>query len=182
MWRCWTQPRTQTEYCKKITICHWNLNSIAAHNFAKLVLLKSYNSVHKFEIICLSETYLDSNILPDDSKLKIPGYNSVHSNHLPNKNRGGVCIYYKSYLPLRIININYLNECVRFELILSDKLCNFIALYRSPSQSQDLFESFKENLELNPESAVQNNPFPVVLLRNFNVKSSNWCKNDITTT
>ena len=182
MWQCWTQPRTQTEYCKKITTCHWNLNSIAAHNFAKLVLLKSYNSVHKFDIICLSETYLDSNILPDDSKLKIPGYNSVHSNHLPNKKRGGVCIYYKSYLPLRIININYLNECVRFELILGDKLCNFIALYRSPSQSQDLFESFKETLELNPESAVQNNPFPVVLLRNFNVKSSNWCKNDITTT
>ena len=33
-------------------------------------------------------------------------------------------------------------------------LCNFIALYRSPSKSQDQFESFKENLELNPESVV----------------------------
>ena len=47
--------------------------------------------------------------------------------------------------------------------MVGDKLCNFIALYRSPSQSQDLFESFKENLELNLESAVQNNSFPVVL-------------------
>ena len=28
----------------------------------------------------------------------------------------------------------------------------------------------------------QNNPFLVVLLGDFNVKSSNWCKNDITTT
>ena len=66
--------------------------------------------------------------------------------------------------------------------MVGDKLCNFIALYRSPSQSQDLFESFKENLELNLESAVQNNPFLVVLLGDFNAKSSNWCKNDITTT
>ena len=83
---------------------------------------------------------------------------------------------------LRIININYINECVRFELMIGDKLCNFIALYRPPSQSQDLFESFKENLELNLESAVQNNSFPVVLLCDFNAKSSNWYKNDITTT
>ena len=71
------------------------------------------------------------------------------------------------------------NECVRFELVVGDKLGKFIALYRSPSQSQDLFESFKENLELNIESAKQKNPFLVVLLGNFNAKSSNWCKNDM---
>ena len=41
-----------------------------------------------------------------------------------------------------------------FELMVGEKLCNFIALYRSPSQSQDLLESFKENLDLNLESAV----------------------------
>ena len=114
--------------------------------------------------------------------MEIPGYHLVHSYYPSNKKHGGVCIYYKSYLSLRIIDINYLNECVMFELMLGEKLCNFIALYRSPSQSQDLLESFKENLELNLESAVQNNPFLVVLLGDFNVKSSYWCKNDITTT
>ena len=66
--------------------------------------------------------------------------------------------------------------------MVGQKLCNFIALYRSPSRSQDLFESFKENLELNLESALQTNPFLVVPLGDFNAKSSNWCKNDITTT
>ena len=114
--------------------------------------------------------------------MEIPGYNLVHSGHSSNKKRGGVCIYFKSYLSLRIININYFNECVRFELMLDDKLCNFIALYRSPSQSQDQIEFFKENLELNLESVVKNNPFLVVLIGTFRVKSSNWCKNDITTT
>ena len=39
----------------------------------------------------------------------------------------------------------------------------------------------KENLEVNVGSAVQNNPFLVVLLGGFNAKSSNWCKNDLTT-
>ena len=47
---------------------------------------------------------------------------------------------------------------------------------------QDLFQSFKENLEISLESAVQYNQFLVVLLGNFNAKSNNWCKNDITTT
>ena len=70
---------------------------------------------------------------------------------------------------------------MQFELMLCDKLCNFTALYRSPSQSQDLFESFKENLELNLEFAVQNNPFSVAVLGNFNMKSSNWSKNGMTT-
>ena len=68
-----------------------------------------------------------------------------------------------------------------FELMVGDKPSNFIALYRSPSQSQDQFESFKENLGLNLESAVQNNPFLVVLLGDFNAKSNNWWNNDTTT-
>ena len=39
----------------------------------------------------------------------------------------------------------------------------------------------KKNLDLNVESAVQNNPFSVGFLGDFYVKSSNWCKIDITT-
>ena len=65
--------------------------------------------------------------------------------------------------------------------MVGDKPSNFIALYRSPSQSQDQFESFKEYLGLNLESAVQNNPFLVVLLGDFNAKSNNWWKNDTVT-
>ena len=38
------------------SFCHWNLNSIPAHNFVKLDLLEVYNSIHKFDIIYLSET------------------------------------------------------------------------------------------------------------------------------
>ena len=47
--------------CKEyFSICHWNLNSISAHDYSKLFLLKAYVILHKFDIICLSETYLDS--------------------------------------------------------------------------------------------------------------------------
>ena len=31
--------------------CHWNLSSMAAHNFSKLSLLEAYNVQHKFDMI-----------------------------------------------------------------------------------------------------------------------------------
>ena len=37
----------------------------------------AYISVHKFYIICLSETYLNSDIPSDDEILEIGGYNFV---------------------------------------------------------------------------------------------------------
>ena len=80
-------------------------------------------------------TYLDSNISNDDDKLQIPGYTSIRSDHPSNTQREGVCIYYKSSLPLRVTNIGYLHECLSYELQIGNKICNFVALYISPSQS-----------------------------------------------
>ena len=40
-------------------------------------------------------------------------------------------------------------ERINLELLIGDKLCSFIRLYRSPSQSHDNFETFMKNLELN---------------------------------
>ena len=54
---------------------HWNVNSILAHN--KLSLLEAYNTVHKYDILCISETYLDSSVSVDDTTLSLPGYNLV---------------------------------------------------------------------------------------------------------
>ena len=61
------------------------------------------------------------------------------------------------------------------------KLCNFIFLYRSPSQSHDVFESFADNLELNLETIANRNPYLIVIIGDFNAKSSNWYKYDKTT-
>ena len=147
----------------------------------KLSLLRAYITVHKFDVICLSETYLDSSILHDDDNIQIAGYIPYRGDHPLNVKRGGVCIYYKISLPLKIKNILYLQECINSEIKIKDKLCNFITLYRSPNQSQDDFESFINNFELNLDSAMVNNPFLTVVLGHFNAKTSLWYKNDITT-
>ena len=44
-------------------ICYWNLNSIIAINFEKVVLLEVHNTANKFDIIFLWESYLDIFIL-----------------------------------------------------------------------------------------------------------------------
>ena len=85
-----------------LTICHWNLNSLSAHNFAKLTQLKTYNSIYKYDFICLSETYLDS--ATPKSLLEIEGYNLVRADHLNNVKKGGIWIYCKKSFPLRAIN------------------------------------------------------------------------------
>ena len=55
-------PEPKANSCQSFSICHWNLNSISMHNFLKLSLLQAYITVHEFDVICLSETYLDSSI------------------------------------------------------------------------------------------------------------------------
>ena len=60
-----------------LTICHWNLDRITAHNFIKTALLKAYLSIHKMDIVCLFETFLDSAIPIDNNNLQITGYSSV---------------------------------------------------------------------------------------------------------
>ena len=120
-------------------ICHWNLNSISAHMFTKVSLLSAYISVHRIDIICFSETYLNYEIPSDYKNLEIVGCNLVREDHPSNSKRGGICVYYKSSLRFRVINVKYLQESVSFELRIGGKCSKFPCLYRSPSQTQDEF-------------------------------------------
>ena len=64
-----------------LSFCHWNLNSISAHDFVKVSLLEAYNAVHKFDIICLSETFLNSFLQNDDHGLLFNGYKLVRADN-----------------------------------------------------------------------------------------------------
>ena len=125
--------------------------------FTKISLLSAYSSVHKFDIICLSETYLNSKTRSDDKKLEIAGYNLVREDHPSNSKRGGVCVYNKSSLPFKVVNVKYLQESISFELRIGGKCCKFSCVYRSPSQTQDEFETFLTNFESTLDKIHENN-------------------------
>ena len=44
-------PDLRRNFDAAFSICHWNLNSIAAHNYAKLSLLKTCISIYSFDVI-----------------------------------------------------------------------------------------------------------------------------------
>ena len=75
--------------------CHWNLDRIAVNNFIKIPLIEGYNFVYNYDIIVLSETYLDSSI-PNES-INLAGFSKyIHRSDHPNDvKRGGVCLYFK---------------------------------------------------------------------------------------
>ena len=62
-------PGPKQKRDQSLSIFHWNLNSIPAHNFQKLKLLQGYISSNKVDILCLSGTFLNSDISCDDNNL-----------------------------------------------------------------------------------------------------------------
>ena len=100
--------------------------------------------------------------------MEISGYSVVRSDHPSSNKRGGVCVYYKRFLPLQVLDIQYLHECINFKLKIGDKLSNFVALNRSPSQTQNKFEKFSDNLELNWGTLSQKISFLVVIITDVN--------------
>ena len=69
------------------------------HN--KFPLLTAYSSALNYNLICLTEGYLDSTV--DANNCLIKGYNLLRANHPDNVKRGGVCLYYTENLTLELV-------------------------------------------------------------------------------
>ena len=99
------KPGPKAKLCQGFSICYSNLNIIFAHNFSKMSLLQAYNAVLKYDIICLSETYLNSSIRYDDGNLDITWYVLIF--HV--KIKGEVFVFTtKNELPLNLLDIHIL--------------------------------------------------------------------------
>ena len=82
-----------------------------------------------------------------DSLLEIAGYILVCADHPNNIKSGGVCIYYKESLPVRVISLLYLKEALLLEMTCSNKKVIVSVIYRSPSQNNSEFDLFLSNFE-----------------------------------
>ena len=58
-------PVPKPKPCQSLSIFHWNINSVSTHNFSRVSLLRGYISIHKFYVICISETFLNSDTVFD---------------------------------------------------------------------------------------------------------------------
>ena len=96
--------------------------------------------------------------------MKIPGYELIRVDHPSNQKRGGICIHHKYFLPVKVNNISCLNECLNFSLSVYWKQCNITLIYRSPSQSSEVFDTFLSNFEFLLD-ITNRNPFVSIILK-----------------
>ena len=65
---------------------------------------------HNFDIICLSETFLDSSIQHDHEMLHLNAYIITRIDNTNNYKKGEVGIYFKEFLAARQVELKNLNE------------------------------------------------------------------------
>ena len=128
-----------------LSVYHWNVNSTPSHNFQKIAVLESFVAMNKFDIICISETFL--NITYEDNDLNLNGYSLLRADNPSNEKMEGVCIYNKETLAVKVISMPYLSESILCEVTIGSKKCIIGPVCRSPSQDFDELESFLSNFE-----------------------------------
>ena len=100
-----------------LSFCNWNLNTLSKDEFYRITLLQAHNTEHNYDIISLCETSLDDKVeVPE-----MPGYKFHSCNHPDGNRSGGVGIFYKESLPLKIREDLSFNESIVCEIIFDHK-------------------------------------------------------------
>ena len=156
-----------------LTFCHWNLNGLTAHDNIKISLLQAYVTQYNCDIICLSETFLNSSIQNDDDRIKIDGYNLIRSDHPSDSKKGGVCIYYKEHMSRIKQDITCtLDNCSVTEIRSQNEKCFLTCSYRSPGQYQDDFENVCTNFDILLSKVNDELPICLIVTSDFNARCS----------
>ena len=160
------------------SISHWNLNNTAAQNFVKLSQLEAYNTLHGYDLICLSETWLDSTTSIDSNDLSLKGYNLHRVDDPDNVKKGGVCVYYKETL-VAIFLQTKLDQCIVREVTFKNKnRGHVISLYRSPSPTPEQFDNFLQLFEEVLQDIFKLKSSVVLISGDFSCRNSNWYLED----
>ena len=157
-----------------------NLNGLTTQESIKISLLQAYIIQNNYDIIYLSETFLNSSIQTNEDRISIDGYNLIRADHRSNSKRAGVCIYYKEHIPLiKQDNICTLDNGLVTEIRSEGKKCFLTCVYCSPSQNHDEFEDFCTKFYLLMSNI--NNEFPLcsIIIGDFDSRCSKWWKNYI---
>ena len=176
------KPGPKKEQIKYCSCFHWNVNSLLAQNMWKISQIEENNSVYNYDFICISETYFDSSVLEGDRNFQLNGYYLIRADHPINTKTGGVCIYHKESLRVRLVKLSNLIQCVVCEVFLQNCKGYIGVVYRSPSQDNVEFENFLSNFDELLSKTTSSNSLFTIILGDFNARSSSWWKEDKTTT
>lgn len=122
--------------------CQWNLNSVAALDFVEIPLIDTFITTHKFDIMCLSLTFLDSAIPHYDENININDYSLLRCSSDKGNKAGselGNITTSAGYSHLICIPIHFINESSSCVLLI---FCSNAVLH----QIVELNHQFKKNV------------------------------------
>ena len=155
-----------------LSFCNWNLNTLSKDDFYRITLLQAHNTEHNYDIISLCETSLDDSVQVPE----MPGYKFHCCNHPDGNRSGGVGIFYKESLPLKIREDLSFNESIVCELIFGNKHIFFTVLYRNPKYKANSveFQSFLKIFENLHDKIKNQKPYAMFFTGDFNAQSQTW--------
>ena len=96
-----------------LKFCHWNLDSIVVNGFIKIPLIEAHNSFYNYDLIALSETYLDSSITNETISLTGFSKEIFRCDHPDGMKRGGICLFFKDILTIKQRNdLQVMDDCI----------------------------------------------------------------------
>ena len=134
--------------------------------------------MHSYDLICLSETWLDSATSIDSNGLSLKGYKLHRVDDPDYVKKGEVCVYYKETLALFFLQTK-LDQCIVSQVTFKNKKKgDVISLHRLPSQTPDQFDTFLQLFEELLQDIFKLKSSFVLITGNFNCKYSNWYLED----
>ena len=158
----------------RFSFATFNIDSLLARDECKLASIEGIDSVYKFDLFGICETYLNESI--SNSKLELAGFSPdpIRSDCIltDGRPRGGVCLFFKDHIPLKHRpDLEILEECIVCEILIKNKKFFYILIYRSPSQTPQIFSIFISKLQLLLDKINSEKPFSIILTGDFNARS-----------
>ena len=154
----------------------WNCNSLIAHNFTRVSLIETYNSIHRLKLIGLTETGLKSDI--ENSNLELPGYSIIRSDLPTSHSHGGVLLYYKNDLAVKHrTDLQLHSNTIAIQIEISKKKVIFFLVYRKFGQTLQDFDNFHEKIDQMLKNAKKENPHCIILSGDLNAHLKEWYGN-----
>ena len=152
----------------------WNVNSLAKNNFQRVRLLEAHNSIFNYDLISICETSLNDSVELPESLLN--DYTFIPANNPVNTRNGGMGLFYKNSLPVKVRNDLSFDESIVVELKFGRKKIFFTVLYRTPScnHTSPEFQDFLSKFETLYSNIKTENPFAMFFTGDFNAHSQLW--------
>ena len=134
--------------------------------YSKLCIEKS------FDIICISETWLDDSV--SDDEITLDGYSLYRKDH--NRHGGGVAVFVCDRIGVknRIDIETFDTETLILEIMLNYKIFFVICCYRPPGFSSQRIEDYLGKFQNILDSVFRNNREFIFILGDFNDRCTNW--------